>query len=104
MNSNFDWLDDLTGGCEDLTAIAKNLEKIISKTTALSYTKASCAALVLPLFTLVTLSDIPVIKAPPQMRDTMILSTNVSSIAHSPIHEVQSYYLSTGDQAHSEGW
>jgi hypothetical protein len=97
MNPNYDWLDDLAGGCDDLTAMAKTTRKFISKTTAISYAKASCAALALPLFTLATVSDIPVIKATPQMRDTMILSTTVSSIAPSPVHEIQAYYLSTGD-------
>ena len=99
MNSNFDWLNDLIDGWDDLTAMRKATREFIARKTAIPYGNASCVALALPLLTF-GLSDIPVMKNPPQMRDTMILSVSASSLAHSPIHEVQTYYLSTGGQGY----
>ncbi|MCA9469693.1 MAG: hypothetical protein KC643_30210 [Nitrospira sp.] len=104
MNPDYDWLNDLTGGCEDITAIAKTPRTFISKKTALSFLKGSCAALALPLYTFSAFSEHPVIKSVPHFRDTMILSTNVSTISPSPVIEAQTYYTTTGDKVLSGWW
>ena len=95
MIPNSDWLDTLTDGVNDVTNFCKNPRKIVAFKVGLAYTKAAYTVLALPLVTLAATHDLPVIKATPSMRDALILSTNVSTIAPSPVIESQTYYTTT---------